>query len=1057
MSPFDAMSLVKEPHFPVKDYYSFINLFQKQAEKFKDNIYVRYETVSNEGVIKIKTLTYGQVDLITTNLACKFHEKLSKKAVISILEDHSVYYVILLYALFKLRVPVQMISTRNSVASVCSLLNQVNSECLVYGESYQNIKEAVSKELMAIECLPRPGLNLEELSKVPLNPKFDQILDQNFTEKDLKRSLAIVHSSGTTNTPKAVTWSNQFLMYFIQSFQHTFYKRKQFEFIEDENDILIGITPSCHMFGNYSNFHCILSGGSVYYFQQFPPSPLHTIKVMKQQNITRMNAPPYFINQIIQCMQETDDFEPFKKMKFIGTGGAATPRVIDDLFLKHGINALNMFSMSECFNLISSDPSNERINTNTYFFLHDAESHCYLEPFDENRYQLVIKKESPFLATGVQNRKNGDYATKDLLVKSKDVSNGYNYAGRADDVLVMSNGEKTNPLPMEEVIRTNPLVSNCTVIAEGRERAAALIELNFEFAKDYCLETVFEKVHESVVKANEDAPDHSVILPEMVKIIPFSKHLVISDKGVISRKRSIECFKEEVEAMYAQFNFKKVTGKRKTCHESSGNIEASVMNSVVRVLNPTSQLDKNVSLFKQGLDSLLSIQLQNYFSEDIAPVPQYFAYEYPTISAIINYFEHEARPSKKIAIAKEFDYQNTTNILNQYLQRSSKDLVRAAVTEYADPNDDKEHIVLLTGATGSLGSAILLNLLDNPKVKKIYALVRGSHSNNLMDRIVESFRKRGLSESKLHEAGRVQALPMNLEQEYLGMSFEAYNQIKSETTLVLLCGWLLDFNQPVAHYETECIKGLYNMVKFANKELNPIHLHFISSVSATGAYGSYVPETVMPNDPKVALPMGYAQSKFIVEQLFHYFVETKNMPCFIYRVGQLCGDSITGYWNTSEMYPLILISGAKYMKKLPNLNTAVNWLPVNFAGQAIADIMIKTSTSSPVSANDAVFHIVNTNQVNWSSLIDSMKNCGMVFDVVEPTTWVEEIYRDQNNPCYKLLGFIQNLFENKNNGTTNWVTNKTTELSGCMKVAPTVTDRFVAYLRHWREVGFYTN
>lgn len=193
MSPFDAMSLVKEPHFPVKDYYSFINLFQKQAEKFKNNIYVRYEAVSNEGVIEIKTLTYGQVDLITTNLACEFHEKLSRKAVISILEDHSVYYVILLYALFKLRVPVQMISTRNSLASVCSLLSQVNSECLVYGESYQDITEAVSKELMAIECLPRPCLNLEELSKVPLNPNFDQILDRDFTEKDLKRSLIIVH------------------------------------------------------------------------------------------------------------------------------------------------------------------------------------------------------------------------------------------------------------------------------------------------------------------------------------------------------------------------------------------------------------------------------------------------------------------------------------------------------------------------------------------------------------------------------------------------------------------------------------------------------------------------------------------------------------------------------------------------------------------------------------------------------------------------------------------------------------------------------------------------
>lgn len=135
----------------------------------------------------------------------------------------------------------------------------------------------------------------------------------------------------------------------------------------------------------------------------------------------------------------------------------------------------------------------------------------------------------------------------------------------------------------------------------------------------------------------------------------------------------------------------------------------------------------------------------------------------------------------------------------------------------------------------------------------------------------------------------------------------------------------------------------------------------------------------------------------------------------------------------------------------------MNWLPVDFAGQAIADIMLKTSTSSPVSANDAVYHIVNTNRVNWSSLIDSMKNCGMVFDAIDPTTWVEEIYRDQNNPCYKLLGFIQNLFENKKSGMTNWETSKTLVLADCMKVAPTVTDRFATYLRHWREVSFYNN
>lgn len=40
------------------------------------------------------------------------------------------------------------------------------------------------------------------------------------------------------------------------------------------------------------------------------------------------------------------------------------------------------------------------------------------------------------------------------------------------------------------------------------------------------------------------------------------------------------------------------------------------------------------------------------------------------------------------------------------------------------------------------------------------------------------------------------------------------------------------------------------------------------------------------------------------------------MPCYIHRVAQLCGDSITGAWNTSEMYPLTIIGGATCMKKV---------------------------------------------------------------------------------------------------------------------------------------------
>lgn len=109
------------------------------------------------------------------------------------MEGHLVYYLILLYTVYKLRVPVQTVSTRNSSFAVCSLLNQVNSKFLIYGASYQHIANDVLEENRDIECLLRPDLDLEAIFKVALNPEFYQILDQEFTENDLEKPLVISH------------------------------------------------------------------------------------------------------------------------------------------------------------------------------------------------------------------------------------------------------------------------------------------------------------------------------------------------------------------------------------------------------------------------------------------------------------------------------------------------------------------------------------------------------------------------------------------------------------------------------------------------------------------------------------------------------------------------------------------------------------------------------------------------------------------------------------------------------------------------------------------------
>ncbi|GAA5802433.1 hypothetical protein HPULCUR_007898 [Helicostylum pulchrum] len=723
--------------------------------------------------------------------------------------------------------------------------------------------------------------------------------------------------------------------------------------------------------------------------------------------------------------------------------------------------------MSECVGFLSSEFSLERVDSNTFFFAEGSDDHAYMEPFDEDSYQLIIRVGSFYLATGVYNRENGDFATKDLFIKSKVKDDGYIYVGRADDTLIMSSGEKTDPLRIEHIVRTNPVVSHCTVIGEGRPCLSVLIELNFEVAKKFSLDYILKSVQETIRKANTNAFRHSIILPEMIKIIPLDAKLPLSDKGTVIRKLAITQFEDEINEMYSDFlsqNNKRI----KVDHNSDKsvvNVRAKVFENIYRVMGSKVLLQNDVSLFKQGLTSILAIQLRNYISEDIHEVPQAFFYEQQTIESIINTLEKiTANEFNPVTIDNQFDYQSTTDILNKYLQRASEDLIsQTEIVSVPSDNDDEEHVVLLTGATGSLGAYILWKLLDNPKVKKVYALVRSKEEITLLDRVVETFQEQKYPVSKLLDSNRVKTLPMRLEQKRLGLSAQLYEKLKSEVTIVQACGWLIDFNQTVSYFDAECISGLYNLVKFANRKEGSIPFHFVSSVTASSEIGNeIIREVPMPSDPKIAAPMGYGQSKFIVEQLLQYLVEKKNMPCFIYRVGQLCGDRTTGLWNTTEMYPLTLIGGGSYLKKLlsigklPELNMAIDWLPLDIAGDAIVSVMMKNGKGSAYTKDSYIFSIVNPNDVSWSSLLDSLKKCGMKFDIVEPESWVKELALMQDNPAYRLLSFYQKSFVNDQRGSHKWDIQNTGGLFPDIYNAPTINDILPKYLSFWQSIGFYT-
>jgi thioester reductase-like protein len=91
------------------------------------------------------------------------------------------------------------------------------------------------------------------------------------------------------------------------------------------------------------------------------------------------------------------------------------------------------------------------------------------------------------------------------------------------------------------------------------------------------------------------------------------------------------------------------------------------------------------------------------------------------------------------------------------------------------------------------------------------------------------------------------------------------------------------------------------------------HFDFCSSIASvtgiSGASGEILEEP--STDPLTASPIGYSQSKWVVERICQAATETSDMSgrVHVLRIGQLCGDTKTGYWNEKEGWPLLIRTG----------------------------------------------------------------------------------------------------------------------------------------------------
>lgn len=142
-----------------------------------------------------------------------------------------------------------------------------------------------------------------------------------------------------------------------------------------------------------------------------------------------------------------------------------------------------------------------------------------------------------------------EWRSKDIFSQCKDprCENLWKYEGRLDDMMLLSNGLKVNPVHLESRLQGHPALKGCLVVGYGYTKCGLLIEPKAESVEK---EAVVEQVWPAVEAANSLVPEHARIGKKLVIVADPEKPFPRASKGTIIRSLTTQAYEREIEEVY---------------------------------------------------------------------------------------------------------------------------------------------------------------------------------------------------------------------------------------------------------------------------------------------------------------------------------------------------------------------------------------------------------------------------------------------------------------------------------------------------------------------------
>ena len=954
--------------------------------------------------------------------------------------SNDIRYIFAILAANRTGHKVLLTSTRNSVEGQRHLIKSTNCVKFLHGAESKADVESLRNDQTNFESIQIP--TLEEL----LNGETE--LYNDISTGDPYETSIIIHTSGSTGLPKPINLRNGYIATVANLPQKTGADgRLTMASVVFGQSKTLCTLPLFHAMGLFTVIRSILNQGPLVLP---PPGVSNTaelnMEVIKYGKPEVAFLPPSILEDI---SEQPEGLDILKKLDFVVYAGAPLAQAVGDKVCKV-VKLQTMIGSTEA-GIIDTFINEDQADW--MYFDWCPWTGSQMEPVDD-LHELVLKRaDIAYQGAFYSFPEINEWNTKDLYERHPTRSGLWKYRGRKDDVIVLSNGEKFNPIILEKFVDGHPRVKGALVVGDGHFQAGLLVEVDGEIDP----ETFLEELWPTIEKGNSLVAAHGRVWKSKVAFAKPSKRFARAPKGNQIRRQINEDFKDEIEALYSNEGFADQLPQL----ESNAD-HAAVKEFIKQAIHLTApsvpqDVDETADIFAYGVDSLQVLGLSSAISHAIpkaagvhdTAVKARTIYGNPSIEqltqAITDLIHNQGgdRPT----VSRE------QHIL-QTIQKYTANLPTAV--EYY-PRQQK-HAVILTGSTGSLGNYVLEYLLAAPDVAKIYCLNR----SDAEARQKKSFEERGV----VPDFTKVTFLQTSFDKEHFGLSLEVYKELQSTVDIFIHNAWAVNFNMGLESFEDTHIAGTRRVVDFSAGSHYRPNIIFISSIASTGNWAGSGHEGPVPEvffeDDRLPLPQGYGESKHVAGRILAQAAKECGVPSSLIRLGQVGGPKgEKGLWNKQEWLPSIIAS-SKAIGKIPRTlgsQDVVDWIPVDSAAHTVIDIA-RTRLHTQGEKKLDVFHLVNPHHVSWTKLYPAVQEyyapSGINLEVVEFSEWLSILKslpmtpeQATKVPGMKLIDFYEGLNQDKG-GLPLMATDHTVESSETLKeLGPVSRDLITNWLKQW--------